>query len=770
MDARLLIRSALALLAIMPPALRAADDTRDDLSLPIPVSIQTDAVVDEPEAQTLPEPVEEETLDTYAFHDPLEYGAPYISRSEVFESPAIVYRLGVWGVANSGSKAGTGEWQGLDGVSPFWDVDGIRSNGYETLDFFATGTENESTSADVYFYGGPRFSADFDYDRFIHRQGHDQLIQPLGGFYNPPLPAVEPGAPMFADDFSPGSDNAIRVQKLDASFKGRLSENVRWRLNVWGMKKDGFRQANSTQHCFNQTPAPGTRTCHVVSQSQHIDWTTMEIEPVIEARFGWLTTEYSRTMRTFQQSDQVVFNNFNSINPTYGLQAVGAYGIVPENYTEIDRVKLHGQLSPTNEMYVIGHVGNTHNKFRDSDRKFYGVDARLTNTSYEGLSMTAYGKTFTQNNSPDRTSLNSRYPADAGILLENDRNGNPVPPQTFYPSRDPGLDHNPYISLVDRETYSMGVKGRWRPFYDDCGTLRRLAVTGGYDYTRLDRDQVDYFVRAIAPTTFLQPSTTTNTFFVGLQQDWSYQFNSYIRYKMIDSDYPLVGVTPRQTLNLDAAVNSNLPEHEDRIEIGGTWTPIDNFMLTGSFWIQNTYNHSDLVNFDEDSYPVVLSAWYAPTTQWSFSAGVATFSNWINQDITLGREDGLDNMGNPAPAELPAWTSNWSYTGRSDVLNLGATYVYSPQITFTGGFEFVRSYNYFDAPPAPPTAMPDYSDLPGYSEVRVNTYRIQAGVDYMLSNNLNTYLRYNYFDYDDMAQFYNAGTAHMLLGGFSGVY
>jgi predicted porin len=127
-------------------------------------------------------------------------------------------------------------------------------------------------------------------------------------------------------------------------------------------------------------------------------------------------------------------------------------------------------------------------------------------------------------------------------------------------------------------------------------------------------------------------------------------------------------------------------------------------------------------------------------------------------------------MGVPDPTELPAFTSMWNYTGRSDVLNLGTTYVCSPQTTLTGGFEFVRSWNYFGTPPSPATAVPDYSDLPGYSQVRVNTYRIQAGVDYMLSSNLNTYFRYNYYDFDDMAQAYNAGTAHMLMGGFSGVY
>ena len=67
---------------------------------------------------------------------------------------------------------------------------------------------------------------------------------------------------------------------------------------------------------------------------------------------------------------------------------------------------------------MLGHVGNTHNEFRETDRKFYGVDARLTNQSVDGLTLTAYGKTFTQNNSPDDMALNNRYPADATTWLE----------------------------------------------------------------------------------------------------------------------------------------------------------------------------------------------------------------------------------------------------------------------------------------------------------------------------------------------------------------
>lgn len=683
-------------------------------------------------------PMAESSEDPYfRFYDP-----PY--------EPWFAARFGWWGVGKSGARSGTGEWQGLES-SPFWDVDGIRSDGSRTIDFFATGVESESTDAGVYYYGGPGLTIDFDYDRFIHRIGHDPLIQPEGGFFDPPLPNNTPGYVLYGTDLNVGQDYAIRVQKIEADFKGNLNDDVKWGLKVWGMRKDGTRMVNSTQHCFALTPAPGGRTCHVVSQGQQIDWLTTEVEPSIRARFDWLTVEYSRTMRSFQQNDQTVLANFTAINATYGLQGVGAYAVVPENYTEIDRVKMNAQLNEYNELYALAFVGNTHNDFRDSDRKFYGGDVRLTNTSRDALRLTAYAKSFVQNNSADTIPLNVTYPGQANLWRESQT------PQTIY---------NPdsyYLGLADRETHRAGFHGRWHPHDDYDGAPSWLAVTGGYEYKIIERSNVTYFLDAL-PAVFTQPDSNTHMFFVGLEQDWSREFDTYLRYRVLDTDWPLLGVTHRQQLSLDAAINSNQPEHEDRIEIGGNWSPTNNFMLNASLWIQNRYNHSEFVNFDEDNYPVVLSGWYAPTDRWSMSAGAATFSNWIDQDVTLGRENGVPGT------ELTAFTSRWNYGGRADVLNLGTTYLWNDRVQLIGGFEYVRSWNRFTAPPAPATAIGGYDDLPAYSQVRVNTYRFTAGVDYTLTELTTCFFRYNYFDYDDIASPFNAGTAHLLLGGISAVY
>ena len=195
---------------------------------------------------------------------------PYLSWEPVPETRVLAARAAAWGVFTSGSKALVGEWQGLDSFSPFYDVDGLFTNGSRTIDFSLTGTENESTLGRLDFYNGPGLSGDVDYRRFIHRLGHDPLgglpvpgafpynnMPPDGGFYNPvlfdpPGAAVAPrGHVMFAEDVNPNQDYALRVQQLGADFKGNLANNVRWRLNVWGLQKEGDRQANATQHCFS---------------------------------------------------------------------------------------------------------------------------------------------------------------------------------------------------------------------------------------------------------------------------------------------------------------------------------------------------------------------------------------------------------------------------------------------------------------------------------------------------------------------------------------
>jgi hypothetical protein len=217
--------------------------------------------------------------------------------------------------------------------------------------------------------------------------------------------------------------------------------------------------------------------------------------------------------------------------------------------------------------------------------------------------------------------------------------------------------------------------------------------------------------------------------------------------------------------------------------------------VRAAFYIENTYNHTPFVRFEEDRYPYTVTAYYAPTCEWSFTFGYANFSNWIDQDIQLGGSDRIatgyhNNEWEPSPA----FTAPWRYKGRSDVVNVAAAYAYSHALVLTGGFEYVHGLNIFAEPPFPgigvpgatdlsiataefantplypqPDGPPPYTDLPGYSAVRSNIYRVSTGLDYLFRPGLSAYGRYNYYLYDGNQAYLN-GESHMFLAGLAGTY
>ena len=109
---------------------------------------------------------------------------------------------------------------------------------------------------------------------------------------------------------------------------------------------------------------------------------------------------------------------------------------------------------------------------------------------------------------------------------------------------------------------------------------------------------------------------------------------------------------------------------------------------------------------------------------WSFVAGYASLTNWITQDITLGREDGW------RLAELRAWTTPWNFTGKSDVINLAASYAATEKLRLMTQVEYVRAENFFLAPAVAadrhdalhgPAGLQrgDQRHLPGHGRVRL---------------------------------------------------
>jgi len=716
-------------------------------------------------------------------------------------------RFGYWGVLTSGSQVKTGEWQGLQDSSPFWDADGLLSDGDRTFNFHATGVESEATQAGLRYYRGPGLTVDTNYNRYIHRLDHkpptgfnDGPFGTLAPPFPAPLPNANPGnVAQFAQDLNMGQDYAIRVQELKAGFKGNLTDNIRWRLNVWGLKKEGERQATEIGHCYtlnssttlaegvNQVAGqPGGARCHWLSQEQRIDWLTAEIEPVIEARLtDWLTFEYSRPMRKFGQDDEMVYRTHNGGGalPGVGANTLSPYAVVPETTTEIDRMKLGAQLGEYTDAYVLGYVGNNHNNFRDTNRHFSGVDGRVSNRAIDGLQLTGYARTYQTNSTTPGQTLNQQFNSTVW--------GEP----TFA-----SIDEQ-----ISRQFNAYGATSRWRPFWDERGTLRGgLSLIGGYEFSQIIRQNTEHDLSVLNPNAVppitadsmidiehTQPDSNTHKFFAGTIHDWTRAFRTNWKYTFIDTHVPLFGITTgeKNPAAEDFAApgvgvhNSSVPTHVDRFEIGATWQPIDTFLLNGTVYLEQSTHRDDFARFNQDSYPWVVSAWYAPTCKLSLNGGYAQFSSFIDQDITLGSQGRYGSFPGPHASEweeTPSFTAPWRFMGRSDVVNLGGVYAWTERLSLNGGLEYVRGLNRVATPPSPTNdAYPDgrgsftptpYTEIAQASRVEVNTYRLSAGVDYWLRDGITVYFRYNFYDYLDETAAFNTGEAHMFLGGLTAMF
>ena len=210
------------------------------------------------------------------FYDPngaaaYQNNPPLIPRD--WKISEMAARAGWWQVAPHAAKTKVGEYQDLSS-SPFWDFDHLRSDGTHTLDLFGTGLDNETMHAGLYWFT-PHYSADVRYERFLHRLDHDPLTN---------LPDPGSGEEIVGEDFNVGEDYAVRIQNIQTRLRGNLTKDVKYLLKFWVRGKYGERQTLGTHH-----GAPGDvdcRVCHVASQRQTIDWTTIRFEPVLESQIG----------------------------------------------------------------------------------------------------------------------------------------------------------------------------------------------------------------------------------------------------------------------------------------------------------------------------------------------------------------------------------------------------------------------------------------------------------------------------------------------------
>ena len=404
--------------------------------LPYPLSDPADGLV--PLAQPFEEPNEMDFRPLDESGDSAG-DSPFVTHCVPPYRPIVAARFGWWFVEADGSPTKVAEYQGLES-SAFADLDGLFSDGLRTVNLSGSFLDNETGQAGLDYFG-PRLAADFDLQRYLHRLDHDPLTN---------MGDMQSGQETIREDLNVGEDYAIRVEDVRTSFEGRLNEHVKARLNFRSLRKFGDRQANAMQHCFCEIRQ---NNCHVLSQRQEIDWLTVKVEPVIEAKFGPVRAEYSRPMRFLSQDDQAVTRRFYEFGPHYPTER--DYAFVPDNVTQIDRLKLGVDLAAETDFYARLSAGDTQNKFRDTHRKFQVYDLRLTNRSWDGLTLTGF------------ITMNKQANQDPPFLLPEEQANLSVPNSWVPPY---GIRHPINYSMT-----TAGAEGSWKPFQWSSFGQRALA-------------------------------------------------------------------------------------------------------------------------------------------------------------------------------------------------------------------------------------------------------------------------------------------------------
>ena len=427
----------------------------------------------------------------------------------------FMLRAGAWAVHSSGSPTQVGQYENVRQSSRFFDLEGMMSNCDHSLDMSLQGNDNDTDDARVHYFG-PAVEANVVYQRFDH-----QLYQnSYAGWVT--VPAASSGSNAnfnvaSRDNFNPGQDYAMHVQDFKADFHGNLTDNLKWYVNTFGMEKTGERQANAVAMCLtvpaSHPPIPytnGTNTtdqCHAVSQVQHIDWQTTEVEAGLELRLGAVTVNYSHMYRDFQAFDQQVssvypYNSHSGPNSPLGegfqttggtLYSLAGYDIVPNTVTQMDRIKAHAELGCATDAYVLGYLGDTGDELNQMNRHYTGGDLRITNKSIENLTLTGYGRAYTEHTNAQGLALGG------GTITSDSLYASPPPlysqqqyyqqtpwypnPLSYLPAAASTANAAPPPPL-DRDREAVGFTARWLPFGDDCDFVRRhLAVVGGYEYS-----------------------------------------------------------------------------------------------------------------------------------------------------------------------------------------------------------------------------------------------------------------------------------------------
>jgi hypothetical protein len=460
---------------------------------------------------------------------------------------------------------------------------------------------------------GRYFRLRTSYERFVHRLGHDPLLN---------LDTAKGTVVVRYDDLTPAADYVPGRSQVRTEITGAIPGVpwLVWRAGHRSQLQHGDVQARTLSKCAN---------CHVVGTTKRIDQRLHELSAGLTVRASRLTLEYSYLNRQFNergatpylvydvaihpQTQQRIFANRVTFDAAQGALP---FSLVPDVRKSAHELKAALDL-PRDARWTAALVSaRAENKHSGLRADSLGAGAKFTLPLGKRLSFTARVRKLDVDSDPAAVDLN-----------ENVSPEGPQAGKTFsqaYPSFGP----------LDYVRPSVASRSELRASAEVGARLARLtSLRAGYQFTRLRRDH------------FEVERTGTSRVFAGFSTRSSKTWSGRLRYSLEHTTDPFThrhaalspvmqpspspGSPPSPLLGLQyftmyaarQAHLTNQPTRSHGLEPSWTWSPSDRFSFTAHYRLRTEKN--DRLNFSDwqrDLHMPGAELWIAPLARLNFTA------------------------------------------------------------------------------------------------------------------------------------------------------
>jgi hypothetical protein len=493
-----------------------------------------------------------------------------------------------------------------------------------SLQFIAAYQSEETNAAALDFDVKRTWRSSTDYQKFLHRLGHDPMTNLEATSFN--------GKVVWHTDLDPDKEYEFNYSAIESrnevQFKGLQALTIG--LDVREQWRKGHAQAYTTSHCDN---------CHIYSQKHELDENTSDA--TVSAKVAWKNgfAKASYTARSLTHGTpsvpitfddalhpelQVpVFDNRLQYDSDVGEVQADLWPDIDKNKTRLDLV-----FNDVGGFTITGNGvwSQTENKYTNLKADYKGYILTAAKGWKSGWRFRWRGRAYTIDNDDFFVDVNDR-PAIAGPHVG--QTYEQIYGRNFDFLRRSALNRDAFESRAD-VSYRLGRK---------AGTLRFI-----WNYDTIDRENYQ-----VLPGEF---KTTKNLLGASYRarpaKGWNFEAN--LKYAKVDNAFMIIDGRC-STLVSERYANPWNPEtpqytdfHNARIAEGtasaSSWGRADLRLgySSGTTTIFGKYiyfdgdnNDGDLNDWQRQSNTALVTVWSAPTENWNL---YATYS-WMKSDLDV---------------------------------------------------------------------------------------------------------------------------------------